>query len=330
VSRNARRLAGVGVATTGALFAVFLGTSDVSFAQSPTVAAWWSASNAGDPAPPPPQPGVHQGELLVQGSNAVAQGTPIGPAPASSQAVAGLAFDLQPTDLVGALSLTIDGSPPQQVSVTACRATATFTTSYGGPWSQVPPYDNTACVPGALKGNVVTFKGVNALVRNDSLAVVLLPGPLDRVVFAKPTEQTLVVQHGGSVGISAPAFGSGTDQGGFGPPPGAVVPPVAPLSGAPISAPRGPLPPNPAGTGANPPPVVAGPQQQPTRQVALAGDGLSRTTRRVIALSVIALEVAGFLLLARAPGQATGARATATERGVGRFRRARTGPAPQV
>src|SRR3954468_9578934 len=94
-------------------------------AQEPDVAAWWSSANLGDPAPAPPAPpDVNSGDLLVQGSNtAPAPGSPIGAGPAGAQAVAGLAFDLQPTDLVGALRLAIDGSSPPQVSVVACRAT---------------------------------------------------------------------------------------------------------------------------------------------------------------------------------------------------------------
>src|SRR3954449_10332259 len=185
-------------------------------AQEPDVAAWWSAANLGDPAPAPPAPpDVKAGDPLVQGSNTVpSPGGPVGSGPGGAQAVAGLAFDLQPTDLVGALTLDIDGTVPPQVSVIACRATARFTEVENGAWSRVPSYDADACVPGALKDNKVEFADIEKLVQDARLAVVVLPGPVDRVVFAKPGEGALDVTHAGSVGAGAPAFGSGTVGGG--------------------------------------------------------------------------------------------------------------------
>src|SRR4051795_503260 len=181
-------------------------------AQEPDVAAWWSSANLGDPAPAPPAPpDVNPGDLLVQGSNAVpAPGAPIGSGPGSAQAVAGLSFDLAPTDLVGALTLAVDGSPPPQVSVVACKATERFTEVENGAWSRVPAYDADSCVPGALKDGKVEFADIAKLVDGSELAVVLLPGPVDRVVFAKPGEGALDVTHAGTVGAGAPAFGSGT------------------------------------------------------------------------------------------------------------------------
>src|SRR6059058_1862167 len=81
-------------------------------AQEPDVAAWWNAANLGDPAPAPPAPpDVNPGDLFVQGSNtAPSVGAPVGSGPSSAQAVAGLAFDLEPTDTVGPLTLSIDGT----------------------------------------------------------------------------------------------------------------------------------------------------------------------------------------------------------------------------
>src|SRR4051812_32841260 len=181
-------------------------------AQEPDVAAWWSSANLGDPAPAPPAPpDVSPGDLLVQGSNtAPSPGAPIGAAPAGSQAVAGLEFDLQPTDIVGALTLKLDGTAPPQVSVVACRATERFTNVENGAWTRVPSYDANACVPGALKGDTVVFADAAKLVLDAQLSVLLLPGPVDRVVFAKPGPTALDVTHAGGVGAKAPAFGSGT------------------------------------------------------------------------------------------------------------------------
>src|SRR4051794_17568450 len=217
-------------------------------AQEPDVAAWWSSANLGDPAPAPPSPpDVNAGDLLVQGSNTVpAPGGPVGSGPGSAQAVAGLAFDLEPTDIVGALTLDIDGTVPPQVSVIACRATARFTEVENGAWSRVPSYDADACVPGALKDSKVEFTDIAKLVQDARLAVVVLPGPVDRVVFAKPGGRALDVTHAGNVGSRAAAFGSGTGGGlassGGGVDSGAG----APLAGGP--------PPTRSST-ANPPPV---------------------------------------------------------------------------
>src|SRR3954465_11951561 len=188
----------------------------LAVAQEPDVAAWWSSANLGDPAPAPPAPpDVNAGDLLVQGSNTVpAPGGPVGSGPGSAQAVAGLAFDLEPTDIVGALTLDIDGTVPPQVSVIACRATARFTEVENGAWSRVPSYDADACVPGALKDNKVEFADIAKLVQDARLAVVVLPGPVDRVVFAKPGEGALDVTHAGSVGSRARSFGSGSSIGG--------------------------------------------------------------------------------------------------------------------
>src|SRR3954468_16061560 len=184
-------------------------------AQEPDVAAWWSSANLGDPAPAPPAPpDANAGDLLVQGSNAApAPGAPIGSGPGTAQDVAGLAFDLEPTDLVGALTLEIDGSAPPQVSVIACRTTERFTEVENGAWSRVPSYDADTCVPGALKDGKVEFADVAKLVQDAQLAVVLLPGPVDRIVFAKPGEGALDVTRAGTLGAGAPSFGSGTGGG---------------------------------------------------------------------------------------------------------------------
>jgi hypothetical protein len=330
-------------------------------AQEPDVASWWSAANIGDPAPAPPAPpDVSSGDLLVQGSNtAPAPGAPVGSGPGGAQAVAALAFDLQPTDAVGALTLRVDGSPPPQVSVIACRATERFTQVENGPWSRVPAYDADACVPGTLKDDAVVFGDAGRLAEDGSLAVVLLPGPVDRVVFAKPGPDALEVTSAGSVGADAPAFGSGTGAGpaaggGGG---GAVAPAGAPAVGGPAA---GDLPPAATSSSdAGVPPVVAGNDPgagtqagtaPATRPVAAAG-GMSTSTRRWIALAVIALEVAGFALVVRspdpaavpaptgavaaggrlrAPDRAVATAAAATVGGVGRFRRDRHAPAPRL
>src|SRR3954447_19690271 len=341
-------------------------------AQEPDVAAWWGSANLGAPAPAPPAPpDVKAGDLLVQGSNTVpSPGGPVGSGPGGAQAVAGLAFDLQPTDLVGALTLDIDGTVPPQVSVIACRATARFTEVENGAWSRVPSYDADACVPGALKDNKVEFADIAKLVQDARLAVVVLPGPVDRVVFAKPGAGALDVTHAGNVGSGAPSFGSGTGGGlgssgggggrgaGGG---GAGGGPPAPAAGAPAAT--GPSPahlPSAGATSADAgiPPVVAGSSTSPAGATppapppVAARHGLSTPARRWIALLIIALEVVVFAALSRLPDPATvprpaavpvaggrlrppdrwnaGRGRTPTVGGVGRFRRERQAPAPHL
>jgi hypothetical protein len=353
-----RRAAAVLVAASGGLPIVLFGWPAAAHAQAPEVSAWWNAANAGDPAPAPPvPPDVKDGDLLVQGSN-TAPASPLGAAPATSQAVAGLSFELQPSDTVGALTLTIDGSPPPQVSVVVCKAAGSFTSTSNGAWSQVPPYDASKCVPGKLKDSDVVFDQVGDLVDNVRLSVVVLPGPLDRVVFKAPNDQTLDVTHGTGLGAAAPPLGAGVGAapGGAGP----AAPASSPVGGSGVVAPTttgGALPGGATTTDPGAAPVVAGSgaapaagQPQGTRPVAASG-GLGTGARRGIALGVIALEVLGFALIARAPAAApaalgvltgAGGRLRPPDRampradepgvagGVGRFRRARRGPAPQL
>ncbi|HET7529363.1 MAG TPA: hypothetical protein VFJ98_00210 [Mycobacteriales bacterium] len=358
--RAPRRLAAWLLAVGCALGVVVLCWPGAAAAQEPDVAAWWSAANLGDPAPaPPPPPDVTSGDLFVQGSNAApAAATPAGAAPGSAQAVAGLEFDLQPTDLVGALTLPIDGTPPPQVSVVACKSTGRFTDVENGPWSRVPAYDADACVPGTLADTKVVFNDVGKLVADAQLSVVLLPGPVDRVVFAKPGPGALQVTHAGTVGSSAPSFGTGTGGSRIGGSAGAGggVPVAAPAAGGPASvglppsgqtSPDTGLAPVVAGS-AGPSPAATAPAARPVA----ARSGLSAAARRWIALVVIALEVLGFAVLVRAPDPARvptagdaalaggrlrppdrglpAAGAAAMVGGVGRFRRERRTAAPHV
>jgi hypothetical protein len=360
-SRLARRIATLGLLCSTTVGAVmFLAPSPVS-AQAPDVAAWWNAANLGDPAPAPPAPpDVTSGDLFVQGSNSLPVPSPLGAAPATTQAVSGVSFDLPAGALVGALTLQIDGTPPPQVSVVACRATETFTSTDNGPWSEVPPYDGNSCVPAKLKGSDVVFTDVAKLVLRDRLAVIILPGPVDRVVFKKPNAKALTVSDSGGIGAAAPPLGAGTGSttvtGGKGSSGTASVggsqvagPPTAGLPGAGMTN---------TSTGANTPPVVAGsgtgsPVASPPTTPVASTSGLSNRSRRIIALVVIAAEVLGYALLMRnrapaavpaaaaatvaggklrAPDRWTGPRTAVSggAGGVGRFRRERVGPTPHL
>lgn len=355
-----RRFAALGLLSSSTVAAVmFIAPTPVA-AQAPDAAAWWNSTNVGDPAPAPPAPpDVKSGDLFVQGSNAAASlpANPLGAAPATTQAVAGVAFDLASGALVNSMTLQIDGTAPPQISVVACRTTEPFTSAENAPWSQVPKYDGNSCVPGKLKGTAVEFPDVGKLVLHDELSVLILPGPLDRIVFKAPDNKTLDVSSGGGVGAAAPPLGAGTGSttttGGKGSSGEASVGGTAVTPPSSIGLPD-------TGTTTTPdagsPPVVAGsgtPAASQTAAPAASSSGLSTRNRRIIALIVIAAEVVGYALLMRnrapAAAPAAGAAAAASGKlrapdrwaggraagatgsaGVGRFRRDRVGAVPHL
>ncbi|HMC71098.1 MAG TPA: hypothetical protein VKJ07_18220, partial [Mycobacteriales bacterium] len=275
-------------------------------AQAPDAAAWWNQANLGDPVPaPPPPPDVKSGDLFVEGSNAGPVSSILGNAPATSQAISGVGFDLPKGSLAGTLTLQIDGSAPAQVSVVACKTKEPFTSTENGPWSQVPSYDASACVPGALKGTSVEFADVSKLATTGRLSLLILPGPLDRVVFKAPGAGTLSVESGGGLGSAAPPVGTGAGAssssrgGGSGTTSNPGSTSGGGSSGA-LGAPAGSLP----GSGTTTSngnvvaPVVASPGTTPTAaQPAETGTGMSTSERRLIALLIIAAEVIGYVLL---------------------------------
>ncbi|MBV9291508.1 MAG: hypothetical protein JO222_03575 [Frankiales bacterium] len=366
-----RRAIALLVIATGGVGALLLGAAAPAGAQAPAVASWWNVANLGKPAPAPPAPpDVKAGDLLVQGSNSAPAGVtlPVSKAPASAQAIAGLSFTLAATDIVGALRLTIEGTPPPQVSVVACKATKPVPREENGPWADVPAYDGTACDPGVLKGSTVVFANASRLVTPGRLALVLLPGPVDRVVFKHPDASALQVTSATGVGAAAPPLGS--DNGTGTTPSGGNAGPVsAPVGGSAVSQPTVGLPPPSTSTAPATPPLVAGQPTTPgtttpaaAARTTAASSGLSTGARRAIALVILALEAVGFVLMSRTgepPAVVTGAGlvagaagagglvggrfrppdrvvaggrsvATADVGGVGRFRRERSGPAPQL
>jgi hypothetical protein len=357
MSRRRRRTAAVLLAITGSAAVVALLGAPAS-AQAPDVAAWWNAANVGNGAPAPPAPpDVPAGDLLVQGSNGngAAPALPVSGAPATSQAVAGLAFDLPDGATVGALTLTIDGTaPPAAPTIVACRPTQSFAAVENGAWSDVPPSDcsQTSSPKLSSDGTKLVFDDIAKFVHDGRLSITLLPGALDRVVIKKPDDSALAVMTAGGLGAAAPPLGTGTNAG-----PvltGGGSPPVAAVGGPAVLPPAG------GGSAAVAPPVVAPSQQvvqpalQPVASRGAAGTaGLSTTQRRILAGVVIALELLGFLLLmgdrdverlALGPAVATaaGGRLRAPDRGrqvpvgapsvggVGRFRAERQGSPPRL
>ncbi|MDQ1695114.1 MAG: hypothetical protein QOJ03_467 [Frankiaceae bacterium] len=355
-----RRLAVAAALALAGSGAVLLAVVTPAAAQAPAVTAWWSALNAGDPAPAPPAPpDVPAGDLLVQGSNAVPVALPLGSAPAGTQAIAGLSFDVAPTDVVGALTLKLDGSPPPTVSVVACRALSAFTEGGNQPWSGVPGFDDAACVPGVLKEDSVVFASVSKLVTTGALRILLVPGPVDRIVVKKPGDASLEVRSSRGFGAGAPPLGSGTSVGRNPSSGSSGGGPVAPAGDAGVVGPSsgGTLPPSSTTSGTtDTPPVVATPPATGSGAAAAlartSDSGMSVGTRRLIAGIVIALEVLGFMALAGSPAPVgpavagagalvAGGRLRPPDRlvggprgtqsgGVGRFRRERQGAAPRL
>jgi hypothetical protein len=357
MSRLTRSLAALGLVAATSVAGVMLLSASPAAAQVPDSAAWWNSANLGDPLPAPPAPpDVKSGDLYVEGSNAGPLSTILGNAPPTTQAISGVAFNLPRGAAVGTLTLQIDGTAPPQVSVTACKTTESFTSDEDGPWSQVPSYDANECVPGALKGTSVQFTDVSKLATLSALSVVILPGPLDRVVFKEPGAGTLSVKSGGSLGTSAPPVGTGTGASsspGRGPSSGPVGAPAAGGSGSGGLVPTvGNLPGTDTTTSSGDvaPPVVASPNTTPTAaRPATATGGMSTKERRLIALLIIAAEVIGYVLLRRWPARAAAPAAAATAGGrlrppdrpvagmragetggVGRFRRERHGQVPHL
>jgi len=360
MSRRRRHLTAALLALTGSAAVVALLVAPAN-AQAPDVAAWWNAANVGNGAPPPPAPpDVPAGDLLVQGSNGngSAPALPISGAPATSQAVAGLSFELPDGATVEALTLSIDGTPPPSApTIVACKATKSFFAEENGPWSDVPTSDcsQTSTPKLSADGTKLVFDDITKLVGDGKLSITLLPGALDRVVIKKPDDSALTVLSAGGLGSSAPPLGTGTNAGPIDSS-GNAAQPVAPVGGAAV------LPPATGGTGSGAvaPPVIApspaavAPSTQPVAARADTGTGgLSTTQRRVLAGIVIALELLGFMLLMgdrdvermaltpaiataaggrlRAPDRGRQTTATATTAGgVGRFRAERRGPAPRL
>lgn len=292
-------------------------------AVGPVAVGWWSAARV-DPAVPavaPPDVGAH--DLYVAGANALPPvaapvDVPVDPPTApGAQAIAALSFELPAGATARQLQLRLAGVHPPAVTFTACRALQAFETTYGGAWADLPTYDCRDAGTARLgTDGSVLVDGVDRLRRGRDLAVVLVPGPLDRVVVAAPDARTLTVTSSG--GVSAP-------------PP---LPPAAPVAAAPV-APTAPLagvavPPLPGGAvpGAVPapsssPPVVSPPT--PAAAATAASATLAARPWPALAATLL-LATLAFVPLVR---PRRGADAIG-ERGVGRFRSERSGSVPDL
>ncbi|HEY2705592.1 MAG TPA: hypothetical protein VGL20_18070, partial [Candidatus Dormibacteraeota bacterium] len=144
-----------------------------------------------------------------------------------------------------------------------------------------------------------------ALARGGGLSVVLLPGTADRVVLTRPGPAALAV---------VPAPPQPPDEPLSPPAPGPAAPPAAPVAAAaPVTAPD---------TG----PPAARPHRRALPRTALPAPAAAAPAPPVPRL-LLAMTLAGLGAAALLLGRPA---ATAGSRGLHRFARPRTGPAPRV
>jgi hypothetical protein len=321
-----RPLLALAIGAATALTAATGASAASSQTLGPVVVGWWSTAHRSAAVPAFAPPDVGPRDLYVAGSNALpaaldALGGPTGPV-----AVAGLSFQLPAGASARQLQVRLAGVHPPAVTLTACRALQPFTTAYGGPWADAPAYDCRDAGTARLDADgVVVLDGVDRLRRGRDLDVVLVPGPLDRVVVAAPDARTLTVSTPTSAGLSAGAL---QPPAGRFPAPGSGAPAadVPALGGAPLTAGRPPgvaQPPAPSTASA---PRVAAPAPAP----ASAAASVALPARPWPALlATLLLALLAFVPLVR-PQRPEGAAGPVGERGVGRFRSERSGTVPDL
>lgn len=288
----------------------------------PVVVGWWSVANRNPAVPAVAPPDAGPRDLYVAGANALPADLGV-PGAAGPVAIAALRFRLPAGAAVQQLRLRLAGVHPPAVTMTACRALRPFAAAYAGAWGDAPPYDCRDAGTARLgtDGQVV-LDGVERLRRGRDLAVVLVPGPLDRVVVAAPDARTLTVTAPAAAAGSLPAAGQL-------PPPAPAAAPgpawpgagagVGAVGAAPLSSGRLPVVQPPASTAA---PVVSAPAR------AAASTALpARPWPALVATLLLAL--LAFVPLVR-PRRREGAVSPIGERGVGRFRSERSGTVPDL
>ena len=280
----------------------------------PVVVAWWNAAKQHPALPSLTPPDVGARDLYVAGANAQPPGVGL-PVDAGPTAIAGLRFSLPPGATVRSLQLRLAGTHPPAVSLTACRARQPFEAVYGGAWADVPTYDcrNPGTARLTTDGRVL-IEGVDRLRDGRELAIVLVPGPLDRVVVAAPDASTLTLNAGSSVSGPAP------------------LPLTAPPMSGSVSLPQGPgaL----TSAGGLPAPPTAPVQAPAAAPAPVAPRALTRAASTLPArpwqalCAVLLLALMAFASLVRPVPR--GASAAAGVRGVGRLRSERTGSVPDL
>ena len=319
-----------------------------SDADAPTAHGWWNATHQG--VQPPPPPDVPPDGLLVQGAAArpVGAGAPSlggGPAAAgSTQAIAALTFTLPPETTVEKLVLQVVGESPPSVSVTACAISGPYEPVQNGEFAKRPAYNCALTVtptfdPGA--GTLMFGSDLVHLVRGNQLVLALVPGELDRLVFAKPDSHALSVRlnptsgaggespfdSGRSPALSSPSFRAGADTASSGADFGSSDT-FSFYSGSLASGSTPPL-----NAGQPSPSEVRSPVTAPALGGARAGpsslagrgaDTASDKRTLLLLLGLVAVGAAFFFSAQRDAASAGAAGTAPQERGLGRFRQPRT------
>jgi len=328
---------------------MFSAPPELAAALAPVQTGWWQVANqSGAPPVPVPDVDASKHDLFVQGaggSGAPGQ-VPAAPAPSSNaqggaQALAAIQFRIPDGAEVKKLTLKITGTPPKNPpGIVACLITdPAFRAEENGPASDIPKYDCGTLAAGKANtaGSAIEFADIGKLVKGADLLLMLVPGQVDRVVFAKPDESALQVGAGFSqpppvaTPAQVPAFSpSGTDAAGSSFNGSDFIPPssfIPPIGEPPLPAPL------PARSGAR---GVARPVLQSVRPAATEGRiALSPQATRLLVGAVTLLAIAAFaamvLLGPRMNSLGPGAAAASAEvRGVGRFARPRSGNAPRL
>ena len=346
---NRRTLAATVVVLLTGLYWPLAGSA---VAAAPSTQAWWNAANQGIAPPAPPD--VPADGLLIQGGGTrppAADAPSLAGTPAGTQAVSALTFVLADGESPQRLTLRIVGDPTLSTTVSACPLTGSYEPVQNGPFAAVPSYDCTAAIPATVDAAAATLvfaDGLDRITTSGVLAVVLVPGDLDRVVIAKPGPDALTVRPG----FEAPPFASSPPSlsAGESPSPSATG---EPFTDAGTSEPPPFLSAGDPGLGqspqvsldaevANPSPVLAaapevagpvtgplaGPSIAATNRTGAAVAEVADTTRALLILALIGVGVA-YVVLDKRPGVPAVATRAATSppgRGVGRFRRERDGP----
>jgi hypothetical protein len=289
------------------------------------ITAWWTTANLGHGvAVPGSVLGASGKQLLVEGSNAVPAVSAVSTAPVSSIAVAAIRWQLPAGRTASAVALPMAGSAPPFVTVQACRATATFKPVYGGPYADVPHYTCAGAIDAVVKSGRLVFPGVAKLVTGNTLSLLLLPGPLDRVALAPPTAASLALVSTARPSRGRPTAGGLPSGGGHHAPSAAAGTAAGAGATGPASLPAVPPAPQTEPPASAPPPVVAGAGGAQAAPVALTSP--APRWRRWVAFAVVMLEVAVFAVTRRRPAAAS----ATSGRGIGRFVAPRETPAARL
>jgi hypothetical protein len=315
----------------------------------PTRTAWFDATYpTTTPTEPPLPAGVTSDDLYVAGATAPVNGLPV-PVPVQVgdavgtvrqvAALAALSFTIPVGRTPASLTLVLTSTPstastgtrvPMGVTLEACPASPGFAAGGHQAFDLAPAYDcagRTSLSTLGSDGRTVVFSDIGRVaggVQGKVLSFVIRPGTLgaDRLVFAKPTSQSLSLLGFDTAPVLAPSAGVVPA---LPPPPGtpgvAVVPGRPSVAGLPALLPAAlPLWSTPAVTLSHP----QLPAAARTRGQAAAAIDDSRV--RALALGGLALLVAVTALLAFTDKRPT----EPAEWGFGRYRGPRQGHAPTL